>query len=663
MVETITVSVNATSYNEDWTKIVINEIINQIYTFEMKMSVENTGTNYTNIANGKEVVINYDGTELMRGTITDIDYTSDEEITIKGIRSGAYILMRKQSDNYVKTTYPTSSIVTDLCSGVITVGTNTNYGNVDFRAQDSNNMLSLIRMARVINYDWWFDYSGGNERFNINTRKGSATPVKIFKTYGTDFNCTVATRKKDQTGVWNRVKVKGFGDYNQQIESAWADDLTSQGLWGIRERGWVDKTKSTIAECDLLRDQILSDRKDPINKFTLEIDDPTEVLPAQVVVGDEVTIDDNNIFLTGEVDFDYKIIERRIEINPGGEYNVSLTCASRTYSFIEEIAHLAGQQQAYDNFQQINQLTEDTAESANSTNVVDVLNTVSAVTGINYSSTVTGGGTLGVINSLVASSAGGTIDLSQTTQTQDHSSNSKATANSTIASSSTGGVENSYGATGSWNTVYSMGNPGNNTLSFVMSDWRWSNYSSNDFGFVRVEAGGSYFPDSSGIAIQMRSFDTTHQHTLSAHTHPLTGGPTPDNTNNVLANQYINPYTSCMIPVPLTTGANMNLQFRTSGTSHTVLYQAHWIAIGISVPATGAGGLVAGAGVLLEKTSPVTTTTPNVVTSGNSSNVVNSLSTSNRASSNSSESVVNSGTTTPAVNSLNLDPRVKTVSD
>lgn len=358
MSEEIVVTINGVNYSQDWISINIQERLNEIWAADVKLAVDNT--NYTNIANSKDILVTYEGTEILRNTIMEPSYDSDENVLLKTIRKGAYLAQRKTTTNYSKTATATSTIVSELIALIpvtpvqLFIGTNTNYGNIDYRSQNTNVMLSLMRLSKGIAYDWWFDNSGGNERFNINTRKGSASPVKTFYTYGANANCSAASRNKDQLGVWNRVKVKGgFGDGTTQVESGWYDDVPSQTAWGTRERVWTDKSLKTVDECNRLAAKILADRKDPVNKFTLNIDDITEVLPSLVVTGDQLTIEDNNIFSLGETK-DYKVISRNIDLSSEGDIKITLECASRTYSFIEELNDIAGEQQAFESYQQIN---------------------------------------------------------------------------------------------------------------------------------------------------------------------------------------------------------------------------------------------------------------------------------------------------------------------
>lgn len=590
MAEEITLTINGVDYKDDWSSINIEERLNEIPSCQLKLALDNT--NYTNVANGKEVVIGYEGAELMRAIAMEPEYNSDEEVSIKAIRRGAYYLQRKQTGNYQVTTTATNTIVSYLVGLVpeITIGTNTNYGNINYRSQNTSVILSLIRLAKGIAYDWWFDYSGGNERFNIHTRKGSATSVKTFYTYGTNWNCTAASRAKDQSGVWNRIQVRGFGDYNQQIVSTWYEDTPSQTAWGVREKVWTDRTLKTVDECNRLAARILADRKDPVNRFSLEIDDVTEVLPSQVIVGDQITIEDNNIFSIGESK-DYKVVTRNITLTSEGDTKVKLECASRTYTFLEELNNLADEQQATDAYQQINQNRQDTIESLSSISALTSVGTTNAYNSAGTTTAYNSYGTTTAYNSYGTGSAslvnfanvGGTIDSGQTTVTQNHSSNNQATT------SGGGGAAASYewqndsrysiGAylSGSYTGMGNqyMGTGDMQYVQFCIGAFLESISSATGWVRFHVTDGSYYYPSYNGFQIPV----------------------VRDSSNRA--------YVSATIIYPQnSSGKYLYVEGATDGFTCSVKW--YWQASGAgvhvhTVPATGGGGLVAGSGVSLAK--------------------------------------------------------------
>jgi len=343
--------INGNDYTHKCIKLKIKNRLNEIPSAELEV-IGLKPSNWDDISEGKVIKVIYGNTIIFKGIIQSIEPTSNYRAKIFALDSVCVKLsnwgLRNASiaGRYRKTATATSTIVNELCSEnldgaspfIVNVGTNTNYGSIDFRAENMTRLQALAKLAKLIGYDWWPSYPSDVDTFNIDTRKGSSTSVKTFYTYGTNQNCAAVKRLKDKSQLWNAVTVLGYGDGTNQVMSSEYTDATSISTWGRHEKVWTDKTLRTVSECNSLAQKILNDHKDPINKFTLKIHDVTEILPDLVEVGDQVTIYDNAIYLDTET-HDYKVVAMEIYFGAGGSY-ITLECHSKTYAFLEDVMTL-----------------------------------------------------------------------------------------------------------------------------------------------------------------------------------------------------------------------------------------------------------------------------------------------------------------------------------
>ena len=343
--------IKGNDYTHKCIKLKIKNRLNEIPSAELEV-IGLKPSNWDDISEGKVIKVIYGNTIIFKGIIQSIEPTSNYRAKIFALDSVCVKLsnwgLRNASiaGRYRKTATATSTIVNELCSEnldgaspfIVNVGTNTNYGSIDFRAENMTRLQALAKLAKLIGYDWWPSYPSDVDTFNIDTRKGSSTSVKTFYTYGTNQNCAAVKRLKDKSQLWNAVTVLGYGDGTNQVMSSEYTDATSISTWGRHEKVWTDKTLRTVSECNSLAQKILNDHKDPINKFTLKIHDVREILPDLVEVGDQVTIYDNAIYLDTET-HDYKVVAMEIYFGAGGSY-ITLECHSKTYAFLEDVMTL-----------------------------------------------------------------------------------------------------------------------------------------------------------------------------------------------------------------------------------------------------------------------------------------------------------------------------------
>lgn len=411
-----------------------------------------------------------------------------------------------------------------------------------------------------------------------------AVVPQVFFTYGDNQNVSDASRKKDTDQLWNVVYVLGFGDGSQQIISDGSHyDPDSITTWGRRDKEHVDRTITVEAEANRLAALILADHHDPINKFTLNVEDASLILPttgASVVmsvnVNDNIVIMDDNVYFGTETTI-YRVKSMTYEFQPG-QFNCRLECASRTYAFVDEMKEIADLSVDSNSYAIINELTENTAES---------LNSISAITGVSSGTLI------------------GKIDASQTTVNQDHSSNEEVVA---AAGGAAIIVQNSdYGFSVNINDI---------------NNWQdlW------DLGTIEATA-------NTGIILIANVYDGESAHTdyppgseksMYIRLRNVTDSTSYPN-DSMLISVYSLPNTVIFASGVNVANKQLKLQAKMyigavycSGTANYVIKAQHQHTLS----STGGGGLIASAGVLLEKTSVVTTTTTDSAVKSTSSSTV-----------------------------------------
>ena len=168
---------------------------------------------------------------------------------------------------------------------------------------------------------------------------------QVFYTYSNGSTITQnvrgVTRKRELDRMWNAWYVMGYGDGTaQKISDGSHTDAGSISSWGRHEKRTVDRGLQTDADCDARAAILLAIFKDPVNVFTVTVDEDDLVLPTQVEIGDYVMIRDNNVFFNAEGTYNtYIVRERTININPGAR-NVVLVCASLNWTIISDMSRI-----------------------------------------------------------------------------------------------------------------------------------------------------------------------------------------------------------------------------------------------------------------------------------------------------------------------------------
>jgi len=222
--------------------IKFKDTLNQMKTFEV--SVFDITASDTDIAERNTILI-FQGINLVfKGRIESVEYTTDGMAVIKGYGHEASLLDKEiskkmsstdtTSDNKRQqfTNIDTEDIVKQIISTNgdgsspwdMSISTNTNYGDLTIRFENTNKLKALADMAYGIEYDWWVSESGlidnyKTNYFNIGVR-GSQTPVTSFEVSGASQNMVLSEREKDTTELWNHITILGYGDGINQIKTS-----------------------------------------------------------------------------------------------------------------------------------------------------------------------------------------------------------------------------------------------------------------------------------------------------------------------------------------------------------------------------------------------------------------------------------------------------------
>ncbi len=222
------VFINEVDYTEKLSKIESLDRLNEMSQFSLAM-YDVDGASPTDIVENKVVRIKLDGTQILKGLITKISYTSSTEIQISGYGMGLKLLNRKMDRYQATNRNPTGSspsIFTDIVSenqdgsgtDIMTLGTNTAYGAVlSFRSEYDNRLRCVAALANTLGWDWWVDQDGSdNDRINIDSFKGSSTSVFTFID---GMNCSISKKERDTETMVNWLTFLGYGDGINQLRT------------------------------------------------------------------------------------------------------------------------------------------------------------------------------------------------------------------------------------------------------------------------------------------------------------------------------------------------------------------------------------------------------------------------------------------------------------
>lgn len=209
----------------------VNKRKNKLWTFKLTLMALTTTQKTNHVKKGNTVKIFSNNRILLKGIIGKIDNSSSNQTIIEGEAYGSWKLANITQDLKEYTNTATSTIFTDMVNNTesaISVGTNTNFGNVTVRFEYENNLNSIMQLADSIGYDWWesWTFPFNTESMNINTSKGSGSSVYTFTFSGATANVLETICQDDVDSQVNSVKILGYGDGVNQLKSTNWDGTT-----------------------------------------------------------------------------------------------------------------------------------------------------------------------------------------------------------------------------------------------------------------------------------------------------------------------------------------------------------------------------------------------------------------------------------------------------
>lgn len=236
--------INEVEYSS-WESFKFIKKLNQMGSFEIRLAgIESSDR--TNIAEGKEVKIFNEYFLIFKGRIERVEYEQDFYVSVKGFGM-EYDLTNYEvtREEYVSTN--TTTIVKELLSEnmdgsspwIVNEGVNTDWGDITLKGEYDNRLKYLSNLAETVGFDWWVSqdiagneelntglYSTANDYFHIDTRKGSSTSVKTFYTGGDNQNATIVNREVDKENMTNYINVLGYAEGINQVTASFYNAST-----------------------------------------------------------------------------------------------------------------------------------------------------------------------------------------------------------------------------------------------------------------------------------------------------------------------------------------------------------------------------------------------------------------------------------------------------
>ena len=205
-----------------------------------------------NVQKGKPVLLFAENTFWIKGIITDVTYTTDGFAKIICMGTEWYLKNNPittlssaagESGRQQYTSTATSTIISELVSKagdgaspwIATIGTNTNYGDITVRFENTNRLNAIMGIANATNYDWWMSNVSTDDYVtnyvNFDSRRGSASSVFTFNVGGTSQNAIVTSREEDLESCANYVTC-----YDEETEV-----LTKNGFKLFRDVSFDDE--------------------------------------------------------------------------------------------------------------------------------------------------------------------------------------------------------------------------------------------------------------------------------------------------------------------------------------------------------------------------------------------------------------------------------------
>lgn len=473
------VTVNNVDYSGYWTEIYVDERLNEMTRFKVKLfGVDNS---CSDVDPGNTVKVKLNNNDYFKGRIESTDFTSESSCLLNGFDMSVKLTDHLHNHSWSAT--PSTVIVNDVCSGVINIGTNTNWGTLAFDIINDDKLSGLSRLSNFIGYDWWVDESGGNDQFNIHTRRGGTVSQATFNTTGDTNLWNNVRRKVDKESLYNDIAVLGYGGGTAQIKGT-ASDATSISNYGTHSIRLVARTVRDTGVLGSIASTFLAEHKDPIDRIALYPQDVEQTF----TLGDAITINDTDTGMSSN----YKVVAKKLDLVYGRTPKLKIEAANKSLRFTDR----AGEK----------------------FNITVEGNTYQVIRDPGHTHNVSG-----TTASHDHTKTSQSPSLSGNAASHDHSSYSAShthnvvshTSQTSLTSQGDGTAGHSYSSSSkeistSWTNITSYSNSIISGKECFQLHLNLENQEASDqWYYVRIGTGTGYYPDSSGVQLRIKAGEIT----------------------------------------------------------------------------------------------------------------------------------------------------------
>jgi len=207
------------------TNFEIVQRLNEMSQFKAELvGVDDTAK--THIKRNSIVKVFSENTLIFKGRIERCEYDSNQFAKIKGngieLKLRDEFVTRNVSNESLFEDVDSTTIVSQTASGVMSVGTNNSLGKLTIRGDYDNKLAIIAGTAEAGGGDWWVshgEFPYNTDYINVDTRRGSTSPVMTFNISGANANIIESRKEQDWDALKNSITVLGYGDGTNQLIS------------------------------------------------------------------------------------------------------------------------------------------------------------------------------------------------------------------------------------------------------------------------------------------------------------------------------------------------------------------------------------------------------------------------------------------------------------
>jgi len=183
-----------------------------------------TAADYTNNVNyNKKITLEeYNKTtglykEIYKGYIRDVEKTTFKNSKVTGLTPAIKLFDRTWTERKQYTNVASNTIVSEVASGIMNVGTNNVTTVITTRFELDNKLKSIAKVANVNNAEWWEAEDGlGEDTINMDTSRYDSTSVETI-TVG--YSSSLTGDNIDSDKIYNCITTIGKGDGINQVQA------------------------------------------------------------------------------------------------------------------------------------------------------------------------------------------------------------------------------------------------------------------------------------------------------------------------------------------------------------------------------------------------------------------------------------------------------------